>query len=150
MEMQPWCDSTRGTEVKLRLVSGTKVSSNDLVQGDSIHVVLIEPVVLDDSTIVEIGAHGRAIVAESVRSGRGGKPGYIKVRFANLFPKGVFKTTDGSPILLSGEIENKGKSRKILSWIFVAGLLIKGGNGELDTESPYTARISETIKLRSK
>lgn len=140
----------KGTEIKIRLVSGTKVSSDNFVKGDSLHIVLIEPVVLDDSTVVEIGAQGRAIVTESIRGGKGGKPGYIKVRFASLFPKGVFKTIDGSPILLSGEIENEGKGKKILSWIFVAGLFIRGENGEIDTDSAYTARIAETIKLRSK
>jgi len=138
----------KGQEIQVKFAGDTKVSSGELVKGDSIDIVLAEAIIIDDSTIVEAGAEGKAVVLDAKKNGRAGKPGYIKVAFTNLQPKGAFKT-DGGPILLSGELENEGKGKKTLSYLFIFGLFIKGSNGELDSGSVYTATIAESIKLRS-
>lgn len=138
----------KGLEVKVKFAADTKVSSGEFAKGDSIDIELAEAIIIDDSTIVEAGAPGKAVVLEAEKNGRGGKAGYIKVAFVNLQPKGAFKT-EGEAISISGELENKGKGKKLLSYLFIAGLFIKGSNGELNTDETYIAKISESIKLRS-
>ena len=141
----------KGTEVKLKFQAEGRISSGNHVKGDSIDIVLTKPIIIDDSTIVETGATGKAVVVAAEKNGKAGKPGYIKLRFVYLLPKGAFKTAGDAPILLSGEdIENKGKGKKTLSYLLIFGLFIKGGNGEIDKNTVYTVEVAESIKLDSK
>jgi hypothetical protein len=139
----------KDTEITVKFDSDQKVSSGKLSKGDSVDIVLAEPIVMDDSTIVESGASGKAVVTEMEKAGKAGKPGYIKVQFATLLSKGAFATSDDEPILLTGEVENQGSSKKLCSYIMLFGLIIKGGQGEIDTSATYTATIKESIKLKS-
>jgi hypothetical protein len=139
----------KGTEIKVRFAAEGRVSSGELNEGDSVAIELAESIIMDDSTIVEQGAEGRAVVVSVRKSGKGGKPGYIKVRFVSLQPKGAFRTPDDAPILIEGEVENEGKSKKTCSYIALFGLLVKGGDGEIDKAVTYTAAIAESIKLNS-
>jgi len=139
----------KGTEINLKFAPDQKVDGNKLAKGDSVDVMLTQSIVMDDSTIVESGALGKAVVLEAEKSGRGGKPGMIKVGFVYILPKGAFVTDDNQPILIEGELENKGGGKKLLSYLFIAGLFIKGGSGSIDTDQIYPAKIAESIKLRS-
>ncbi len=139
---------TQGMEIKVKF-AGEDLSSGKLAKDDTVQIALAEPVVVDDSTIVPAGAVGRAVVTAAEKNGRGGKPGFIKAQFVSLIPAGAFKSKDGSAIKLAGEYEHKGKGKKTLSYIFIFGLFIKGGNGQLDTNTIHTATIAETIKLES-
>lgn len=140
----------KGTEVKIQFTYDGNVSSGEFDEGDSVDIALTEPIIMDDSTIVEKGAAGKAVVTKVEKSGKGGKPGYIKVIFVSLQPKGAFITDDDAPILISGEVENKGSSKKTCSYIAFFGLFVKGGNGEIDKDAVYTATITESIKLKSR
>ena len=141
---------TKGTEVKARFTTTTKISSGALNKDVPVLFTLAEPVVIGGKTIVEAGAQGNAKVVEVKKAGGGGKPGYIKVAFVDLGPKGEYATAEGAKIKLAGEIENKGKGKKLLSYLFIAGLFIKGGQGEIQADSVYTAQVAETIVLESK
>jgi hypothetical protein len=140
----------KGTEVKVQFTCDGKVSSGEFDKGDSVDIALTEAIIMDDSTIVEKGAAGKAVVIKAEKSGKGGKPGYIKVAFVSLQPKGAFTTDGGAPIPISGEVENKGSSKKTCSYIAFFGLFVKGGNGEIDKATVYTATIAESIKLDSR
>jgi len=140
----------KGTEVKVKFISEGEVSSGELVEGDSVDIALAEPIIMDDSTIVEEGAVGKAVVAAVEKSRKGGKPGYIKVKFVYLQPKGAFTTADDAPILIAGELENKGNSKKTCSYIAFFGLFVKGGHGVIDKAAVYPVTIAESIKLTSR
>jgi hypothetical protein len=140
----------KGTEVKIRFEADGKISSGTLAKGDSVDIALAEPILMDDSTIVEAGAKGKAVVVEAEKNGRAGKPGHIKLRYVSLQPKGAFTTTADEAILLEGEIEARGKGKKTLSYILLFGLFLKGGNGEIAKSAIYTATIAESIKLKSR
>ncbi|MFH1893233.1 MAG: hypothetical protein ABIK83_11200 [Candidatus Zixiibacteriota bacterium] len=139
----------KDTEVKLRFVSDDRISSENLEKGDSLVLSLAEAIVVDDSTIVAEGASGRAVVTKVEKNGKRGKPGYIEVAFVSLLAEGAFKATDGAPIKLAGKLENKGKSKKFISWLLGLGFLISGGNGEIDRDAVYTTKTVETVKLTS-
>lgn len=137
------------TEVKLKFGSVIKVNSGMLQEGLEIPVLLAEDIKIGGKTIVEEGAEGKAKVTEIERASRPGDPGYIKISFTALGTKGDYKTDSGGMIKLSGEVENRGKSRKILSWVFILGLFIKGGEGEIDVSQVHTAKVEETVILKT-
>lgn len=139
----------KDTEVKVKFVSDEKISSGNLSKGDSLTLSLVEPIIVDDSTIVPVGTSGRAVVSKVEKNGKRGKPGYIEVKFVSLLADGPFKTSDGAPIMLSGHVEKKGGSRKLISWLIGFGFLISGGNGEIDRDIAYPAQIAETVRLTS-
>lgn len=140
----------RGTEVKVKFAAAAKVSSGNLAKDIPVLFTLAEPVVIGGETLIEAGAAGTAKVVEVKKAGKPGKPGYIKLAFVDLEPKGTYQTADKAKIKLTGEIENKGKGKKFLSIIFIAGLLIKGGEGEIPPNAVHTAKVAETIILESK
>jgi hypothetical protein len=139
----------KDTDVKVKFVSDEKISSGKLAKGDSLELSLVDPIIVDDSTIVPVGASGKAVISKVEKNGKRGKPGYIQVKFVNLTPEGPFKTADGAPIMLSGQVEDKGSSKKFLSWVLGFGFLISGGNGEIDRDAVYTAKTVETVRLTS-
>lgn len=140
----------RGTEVKVKFNTAAKVSSGSLAKDVPVMFTLVEPVIIGGETLVEEGATGTAKVVEVQKAGAAGKPGYIKVAFVDLEPKGAYLTPDKSKIKLTGEIEKKGKGKKLLSILFIAGLFIKGGQGEIPADVVYPAKVAESITLESK
>ncbi len=139
----------QGTEVKVRFDPNMKISSKTTSEGIPLLINLAEPIAIGGVTIVEKGAVGTANVAKAEKAGKGGKAGFIKIEFASLDAKGDFKLPEGSKIKLSGSIEDKGKGKKILSWLFIFGLFIKGGEGTIAADQFYTATVAENIILES-
>jgi hypothetical protein len=139
-----------GTPIKVKFDSTKQVNSGKLQAGDTISISLVEGIAIGGKTIVEAGATGIATVKEAVRASKPGKPGKIVMSFVELSPKGSYRSKDGSMIKLSGVAEDKGGGRKIISWLFILGLLIKGGQGDIDTALEYPATIGETIILESR
>ena len=137
------------TEVKVKFDERAAVNSKDAVSGVPILIELAEPLKIGGVTIVEEGAKGTAVISEVEKAGRGGKPGKIAVEFVDLEPMGEFKSPEDQRIKLTGTASNKGKGKKTLSYILGFGLFIKGGQGELPTDSAYTAKVSESIILES-
>jgi len=138
-----------GTEVKVRFDPEMKVSSGKLMKGIPLLIYLAEPIMIGGKTIVEEGSQGKAEVLEVREASKPGKPGYIKVGFVEIEPKGEYSTLDESNIKLSGEAEAEGKGKKLLSYLLIFGLFIKGGQAELPVDQVYTAKIKETIIMQS-
>ncbi len=138
-----------GHPVKLKFDSNMKVNSGDVSEGVPLLITLAEPIKIGGTTVVEEGATGTAMVTKVEKAGRAGKPGMIAVEFQELQPKGEFKSPEEKMIKLKGAFENKGKGKKTLSYILGFGLLIKGGQGEVPTDSVFTAEVAEDIILES-
>ncbi len=139
----------QGTEIKVRFAADAKINSGASVPGDVVAIELAEPITLAGQVIVDKGATGTAVVDEVKPSGRGGKPGYITVKFAELIPSGAFKVVGDGKIMLSGVAEGEGKGKKTLSYLFIFGLFIKGGQGEIVAGQTYTATIAENVLLEN-
>ncbi len=137
------------TAIKVKFGSSIRVNSGMLQKGLEVPIYLAEDITIGGKTIVEEGAEGSAEVLEMERASRPGDPGYIKLGFKELNTRGEYHTADGSMIKLAGVAENKGKSRKVLSWVFILGLFISGGEGEIDTSQVYPARVEETVILQT-
>lgn len=137
------------TEVKVKFDPAIKVNSGMLQKGLELPIILAEDITIGGKAIVEKGTKGSAEVVEIERASRPGDPGYIKISFTGLRPEGEYKPADGGMIKLAGEIENKGKGRKILSWLFIFGLFISGNEGEIDTSQAYTAKVAETVIMET-
>ncbi len=138
-----------GTAIKVKFDPSVTISSGESVAGVPILIRLAEPITIAGQVIVDEGATGTAEIVEVEKAARGGKPGKISVKFVDLETKGVFKAPDDGRIKLSGLVEGKGKGKKTLSYLFIFGLFIKGGQGELPTNQIYTATVAESIILES-
>jgi hypothetical protein len=138
-----------GTEIKINFDPNMKISSGKLQKGIPLLVYLAEDVTIGGEVIIEAGAEGKAEVLEITPASKPGKPGHIKVGFIELSPKGKFIRADASTIPIMGEIEAEGKGKKLLSYIFIFGLFIKGGQGTIPTDAVYPAKIKETVIMQS-
>jgi hypothetical protein len=138
-----------GTEIKVNFDPAMKVNSGKLQTGVNLAIFLAEDIKVGGKTIVEAGAEGVAKVENAVSSSRPGKPGQIVIKFIELGTKGKYTTQENARIKLAGSVEDKGKGRKVLSWLFIFGLFIKGSQGEIDTGQAYPATIAETVVLES-
>jgi hypothetical protein len=138
------------TKVGLKFDPAAKIDSGRLKAGDSLAVTLAEDIKVGGITIVEAGAKGKAVVKEAVKASKPGKPGKIVVQFVDLSPKGSYRPRDGGDIKLAGTVTDTGGSRKILSYLFILGLFIKGGQGDIDTAQPYEATVAETVIMESR
>ncbi|HOD65070.1 MAG TPA: hypothetical protein PKW75_04650 [candidate division Zixibacteria bacterium] len=141
---------------KVELPKGSKlvvafegnVSSSVFAVGDSLPIVLQEDVTVGGLVLVEKGARGTAVVAKAEKSGRAGKPGMIAVIFVDLKPKGQYPLLDVPAIALEGGTnELKGKGKKVLSYLFIFGLFIKGGEGKVPAGSTFEATVAESVKF---
>ncbi len=139
-----------GQEVKIKFDSTARVSSGTVAKGVPILIHLVEPLDIDGVIIVEKDAPGTATVVDVEKASKPGKPGKIKVEFTDLEPRGDYISPAGTKIKLTGSIEGKGKGKKFLSYLFIAGLFIKGSDAVINTDSTYTATIAEPIILESK
>ncbi|HUV31437.1 MAG TPA: hypothetical protein VMY05_10160 [Acidobacteriota bacterium] len=138
-----------GTEVKVKFDPLVTINSGRSVAGVPLQVHLAEAITVSGRVVVEEGAVGTATIMEVVQAGRGGKPGKISVSFVELQTKGLFKAPDDALIKLAGSETRAGKGKKLLSYLFIAGLFIKGGQAEIPTDQVYMATIAETIILES-
>ena len=140
----------KGMEIKVKFAPGMKISSGDLAKDAPLLIYLAEPIQIGGKTIVEGGSQGTAKVVEVKKAGKGGKPGYIKVAFIDMQTKGEYRSANDAKIKLEGEIENSGKGKKVLSYLFIFGLFIKGGQGVISPDVVYNAKVAESIILESK
>lgn len=139
----------KGTEVKLKFPAGMKISSGDVTAGIPLVCYLQEPIEIGGVVVVEKDAQATAKVAEVKKAGKGGKPGYIKVEFESLDAKGDFRLVNADKIKLSGAVEAKGKGKKLLSYLFIFGLFIKGSQGIIPTDQVYTAKVAESVVVEN-
>jgi len=136
--------------IKVKFDDAKKIDSGTIHEGDTLAISLAEDIKIGGISIVETGAKGIAIATKVVKASRPGKPGSIEITFVDLNPKGSYRSADGGKIKLAGVVSDKGGGRKILSYLFILGLFIKGGQGEIDTAKVHTAKIGEKIVLESR
>ncbi|MFH2036429.1 MAG: hypothetical protein ABIJ45_08500 [Candidatus Zixiibacteriota bacterium] len=135
-------------EILVRFDSNMKITSKTVQAGVPLLVYLAEDIQIGGVTVVEAGAQGRAEVVEVKPAKSGGKPGYIKVEFKELSPKGNFNTSDGSKIQLKGVVENTGKPKKFIPY-FIFVIFVNGGQGIISTDVLYKTQIKETVVMES-
>jgi hypothetical protein len=136
-----------GTQISVKFPATIKISSGEMSEGIPLLFELAKPVEIGGKVIVDKGATGTAVVKESVKAKRGGKPGKITIEFVELAPSAPWKAVDGSNIKLKGIITAEGKGKKTLSYLFIFGLFIKGGQGQVPSNQVYTATVAESIIL---
>ncbi len=139
----------KDTEVKIRFDPNMVINSNTTMEGIPLLINLAEPIEIGGVTIVEKGAAGTATVVKAEKAKKAGKPGFIKIEFVDLEAKGDFSLPEGEKIKLTGSAEGKGKGKTLLSWLFIFGLFIKGGEGTIPTNQFYEATVAENIILES-
>nr|MBN2276500.1 hypothetical protein [candidate division Zixibacteria bacterium] len=147
-----WAGKTQipqGQKVKVRFNQNMVISSGKLMKGLPLLIELAEPIVIGGKTIVEAGAEGKAEVVDVREASKPGKPGYLKIAFTELSPKGEYKSKDGAKIIIKGEQEATGKPKKLMSWLFCLGLFISGTEATLDVNKTYEAEVVEAIILQS-
>jgi hypothetical protein len=137
------------TQVYVRFDPNMIISSGKLQPGIPLLIYLDKPIVIAGEVLVEAGAQGKAEVLEVKANSTPGKPGSIKVGFTEISPKGAFTTSEGGSIKLTGEYEATGKKQKLLSYIFIFGLFIKGTQAKINTNAVYEAYIKETVIMQS-
>ncbi|PKK84981.1 MAG: hypothetical protein CVT49_00120 [candidate division Zixibacteria bacterium HGW-Zixibacteria-1] len=138
-----------GTEIKVRFDKSMRINSGKLTKGVPLAITLDEPVIIGGRVIIEKGTAGKAEVLDVKASSKAGKPGYLKIGFVELEPKGEFTRVDVPTIKLTGEVEKKGKGKKLLSYMFIFGLFIKGSQAEIPADVVYNAKIAETVVMQS-
>jgi len=141
---------SKGREVKLKFPAGVEVSSKTTSPGVPVRCLLAEPIEIGGVVVVEEGAEATASVLEATPAGKGGKPGYIKISFTRLDPKGQYQLINAEYIKLEGTEEAEGKGRKLLSYLFIFGLFIKGSEAVIPSNQVYTAKVAETVYLEDK
>jgi len=139
----------KDTKVKIRFDPNMKIDSKTTSEGIPLLINLAEAIEIGGVTIIEKGAAGTATVVKAEKAKKGGKAGFIKIEFIDLEPKGDFGLPDGGKIKLTGSAEGKGKGKKLMSYLFIFGLFIKGSEGEISTSQFYDAVVTENIILES-
>ncbi len=140
----------KGKEVKLKFPAGIQITSGNVTSGIPIVCYLAEPLIEGGVVVVEEGAQATATVTEVEPAKKGGKSGKIIVEFTSLDPKGEYKLLTEPNIKLSGTLEREGKGRKLLSYLFIFGLFIKGGEGVVSPDMIYTVKVAESVYLENK
>ena len=135
---------------KIEIVIELEVSSKHFAPNDQIPIRLHGAIEVGGIVLVEDGARGVARIKSVEPAGKGGKPGRIEVDLVELEPKGAYKAEGDKKIAITsvgGPITAEGKGRKILSYLFIFGLFIKGTEAVIPADKPFPATIAEDIML---
>lgn len=135
---------------KIEIVIELEVSSKHFAPNDQIPIRLHGAIEVGGIVLVEDGAKGAARVKSVQPAGKRGKPGRIEVDLVELEPKGAYKAEGDKRIAITsvdGPIMAEGKGRKILSYLFIFGLFIKGTEAVIPADKPFPATIAEDIML---
>lgn len=134
---------------EVEVVFSQDVSSKYLAPGDLVPIRLSKPITFGGFTVVKEGTSGSARVKSVTPAGRGGKPGSIEVELLELEPGSSYEAEGDMKIMLKAVdgISASGKSKKLVSWLLILGLFIKGGQGEIPADQPIKAEIAEDIVI---
>ena len=138
-----------GTEVTVTF--SQEVSSKYVKPGDNVAIKLVNAIEVGGVTLVKAGASGTALVKTVEKAGKGGKGGKLEIEFVALEPKGNYQALEDKKILLkfagseNGILGAKGGGKKLLSYLFIAGLFIKGGEAKFAPDKPIKAVITESV-----
>ena len=134
---------------EVNVVFQQDISSKYLAPGEEVPIRLVESISVGGVVLVKAGASGRARVKSVESAGKGGKPGRITVELVELEPD-AYKALDNKTVLLEavdGPITAEGKGKKTLSYLFILGLFIKGGEAVIPPDKPFRAKIKEDVFL---
>jgi hypothetical protein len=137
-----------GTEVQI--VFDQAVSSKTAKVGDVVKYHLKNAISVGGVQLVKAGAKGEAKVKAVEKAGKPGKPGKLELDLGGLEPDNAYKSTTGEKIYLQGKDGNvvlKGKGKKILSYLLIFGLFIKGGQGAVAAGAEMPANVKANIDL---
>jgi len=135
-----------GTELKVAFEQD--VSSKYVKPGDLLPIKLAEPLEIGGQVVLGTGVKGSARVKSVESAGKPGKPGKVEVELLELTAGSGFESVDNKNIAIvakDGTIAAKGKGKKTLSWLFILGLLIKGGQGVIPADQPYAATVADDV-----
>ena len=141
----------KGSKAKVQFDPNSIVSSAKFEVGDKVPVYLVDPIVMGGVTLVEAGAMGTAVVTVGKRAGKGGKPGALKLSFESINPKGPFVPQELNTIPVAGDTpEYRGKGKKLVSYLFIFGLFIKGSQAEVPAEATFEVTVAENVRFIKK
>jgi hypothetical protein len=133
---------------KLSVAFEQDVSSKYVKPGDLVPIKLVEPLEIGGQIVLKSGVKGSARVKSVSPAGRAGKAGKVEVELLELTAGEGFSSVDDKNIGLSGNdgpILVEGKGKKTLSWIFILGLFIKGGQGVVPADQPMAALVTDDV-----
>jgi hypothetical protein len=137
-----------GTEIQI--VFDQAASSKTAKVGDLVPYHLKSAISVGGVQLVKAGAKGSAKVKAVEKAGKPGKPGKLELDLGGLEPTGFYKSSTGEKIYLQGKdgtLTLKGKGKKVLSFVFIFGLFIKGGQGAVASGAEVTAFVKDNIDL---
>ncbi|MFH1686362.1 MAG: hypothetical protein ABIE70_02430 [bacterium] len=135
-----------GTEIQV--VFEQDVSSKYVEPGDLVPIRLSQAIDIGGTVVIDEGAKGSARVKSVKPAGRGGKPGRVEIELLELTAGSGFESVGNKNITIAGKdgsIIAEGKGKKTLSWLFIFGLFIKGGQGVIGADQPMTAVVADDI-----
>jgi len=152
----------KGTRLEVIFVD--EISSGNHTKGQKINFELVKPVQFGGTILLmDSGTVGVAEVVEVEKASRPGKPGSISVKFLSIKPQGSYvldeSVADGiiqlksDPFVsdsLTAPITAEGKGRKLLSYLFIMGLFIKGGDAVIIPGEVYTVEVAAEVMFHSK
>lgn len=143
------------SQAQIKLPAGTEVtvsfkqdvSSKFVKPGEEVKIQLAQDIAIGGVTLVKKGCEGTATVKSVESAGKGGKGGKLEVELVGLSPEGGYEALEGKKIALASEepIKIKGKGKKTLSYIFIAGLFIKGHEAVIKADQPIKAKVTDDI-----
>jgi len=137
-----------GTQVKVAFVQD--ISSKYVKPGDLAPLRLLEPIAVGGVTLVKEGASGTGRIVSVKSAGKAGRAGEMEIELVELEPDGYFKTVDNKTIKIKtadGNLTAKGKGKKLISYIFIFGLFIKGGEAVFPAGTPVNAVVAEDVMI---
>jgi len=137
----------QGTEVDIAF--SQDVSSKYVAPGDLVPIHTTAPITFGGFTVVREGAPGTARVKSVEPAGRGGKAGKLEIELVDLDPAGFYEAEGDQRIMLKAvdPIKAEGKGKKLLSYLFIFGLFIKGGQAEIPADTVYKAVVADNIVI---
>lgn len=137
----------QGTELKVAFKQD--VSSKHVAPGDEVAIKLTNDIEVGGVILVKAGVEGIATVKSVKAAGKGGGGGKLVVELTELTSDGKnLKTIDDQNIKIEaadGPLAIKGGNKRILSYLFILGLFIKGSEAVIPADTEVTAKVAENI-----
>ena len=132
-------------DTPVHLMVLNEVTTKEHSAGHRFKLRVQEPVVLDGTTVIPVGATAWGEVLSAEKSGNVGKSGKVSARL-------LYVETGGVRIPVSGETSSKGKSGTAetvmgVLGLGVFGLFAKGNNAKIKAGEKMIAFTSETTEL---
>lgn len=134
-----------GTPVLLRVEKS--IVSKTAQVGDSVDLIVIRDVKIDDKIVISSGTLARGEISSVDREGAIGKPGQISITVKSV------TAVDGQDVLLRASVTREGKNKQTTAILVgvllcILGLfLIKGGGATVSAGSEIKAYVDFDIEI---